>query len=255
MISGLYKSASAMTIEEVKHDVLANNVANAATVGFKKDNVVISPFDEILSSASRKIGGSETLYQSPIGGIVSESLTDFSQGPIKRTDNELDVAITGDGFFAVETPEGIRYTRSGNFALSSDNQLVMAGSPGHAVLASGNTPVTIPGTGGKITIDKRGGITVGNESAGRLQVTDFEKPYRLRKVGDNLFAPVGEGTGEDAAEGSYTIENKALEMSNVNIIEEMVSMIINQRIYQTSQKMIQAQDQTLQSAINDVGRV
>ncbi len=255
MISGLYKSASAMTIEEIRHDVIANNIANAATPGFKRENVVISPFDEVLSSASRDIGDSETLYQSPIGGVTSQSYTDFSQGSQRSTSRELDAAINGEGFFAVQTPDGTRYTRSGNFALNGNDQLIMAGNPEHLILGSGNTPITIPSTGGKISIDRSGGITVGEETAGRLQVTDFEKPYRLRKVGNNLFMPTEEGIGNNAEEGSYSIEQMTLEMSNVNIVEEMVAMIINQRIFQTSQKMIQSQDQTLQKAIDDVGRV
>ena len=255
MISGLYKSASAMTIEEIKHDVITNNIANSATSGFKKENVVVSPFDEILSSASRKLGNEETLYQSPIGGMTIKGYTDFSQGSPRKTGNEFDAAIKGDGFFAVQTPDGTRYTRSGNFALNSSNQLIMAGNPEHLVLGTGNTPITILSSGGRISIDRHGGITVGDDVVGRLQVTDFEKPYRLRKVGGNLFVPEEEGSGNTAAEGSYSIEHMVLEMSNVNIVQEMVAMIINQRNFQLSQKMIRSQDQTLERAINDVGAV
>ena len=107
-----------MDLEEYNHEVITNNIANAATVGFKKDSMVVSPFDQVLSSARREIGGgdSETLYQPPLSRDNAKSYTDYGQGGIKTTGNEFDAAISGEGFFTVQTPEGIRYTRSGNFA-------------------------------------------------------------------------------------------------------------------------------------------
>jgi flagellar basal-body rod protein FlgF len=254
MISGLYASASAMTIEEIKHDVIANNMANAGTVGFKRDNVSISSFDEALNSAVRKIGQSETLLQPPSSSTGIGNYTDFSQGSIRMTENSLDAAINGDGFFAIQTPEGIRYTRNGSFALNENNDLIMAGSPQHRVLGTGNTPITVPDSGGKISIDNKGNITIGDEAVGTLMVTAFEDNAMLVKTGGNLFIAQNEGSGTTAAEGSYTIAQSSLEMSNVNVIQEMVAMIINQRNYQLSQKMIQSQDQTIERAINDVGR-
>jgi flagellar basal-body rod protein FlgG len=244
-----------MNLEEIKHDVIVNNIANAATPGFKKDGVVISPFDEVLSAATRRIKGSETLYQSPLASATVEGYTDFSQGSRKFTNRDLDVAINGEGFFAVQTPEGIRYTRNGSFALGSDSQLTMSGNPDHLVLGAGNAPIAFPNTGGDVFVDRQGTITLGGSNVGRLQVVNLETPGRLSKVGDNLFAAPDDASPSPAADGSYTIAQKTLEMSNVNIVEEMVSMIINQRHYQIGQKMIQSQDQTLERAIHDVGRV
>ncbi len=255
MISGLYESATAMAIEDVRHDVIANNIANAATPGFKKETTSLHPFDEIMSSATRKIGESDSLYQSPISSQGMESHIDFEQGPMKQTGNELDVAINGDGFFAIQTPDGIRYTRAGNFSLNPNGQLVMTGNPEHQVLGTGNAPITITNNEGEIFIDRGGNIVAGGDLVGKLQVSDFEMPYRLRKIGKNLFMPEEEDSATDAVAGSYAIERKALEMSNVNIIEEMVAMIINQRNFELGQRMIMAQDQTIQKAISDVGRV
>ena len=254
MISGIYESAAAMNLEASRHEAMASNIANASTTGYKKESVVISPFEEIMSSASRQIGSSDSLFQAPAGGLTAGSFTDFSQGPLNITSGDWDVAINGEGFFAVQTPDGTRYTRNGAFAVNADGQLSISGHPEYLVLGDGNSPISIPETGGNVVIDRQGEIIVGDQTAGKLQVTDFDEPYNLVRTGDSLFAAMDGSEGVSAEEGSYSIEQRTLEASNVNIVDEMVGMIINQRNFELGQKMIQSQDQTLDKAISDVGR-
>jgi len=250
MISGFYAAGDAMSTYAERNDIIANNLANAATAGFKKDSVYVEPFDVLFARASQPALDGEGLVQPPLGRLRTEAITVFTQGPLRSDGGKFDLAIQGEGFFKVRTPDGAtRYTRNGAFTLNASGRLVTA--DGYEVLGDGG-PVAINTAGGTdVVIAKDGTITVNGEQAGRITLADFEKPYPLRKVGQNLLAV----TSEDAVETTSTspIIQHSLEMSNVNVVEEMVALITNFRAYEIAQKMAKLQDDSLQQTINVVG--
>jgi flagellar basal-body rod protein FlgF len=252
MISGFYATAGAMCTHADRNDIIANNLANVATAGFKKESVYVEPFDVLFARVTQPVADEEGLVQPPLGRLRSEAVTVHTQGPLRPTGGKLDLAINGDGFFKVRTPAGTRYTRDGSFRLDATGRLVTA--DGYEVLGDGNSPVMInTAEGSDVVIATDGTITLNGTGAGRITLADFEKPYPLRKVGHNLF----ETTSEDAVETVATspIVQGSLEMSNVNVIEEMVGLITNYRSFEMAQRMARLQDQTVQEAINTVGAV
>jgi len=244
MIKGIYTSASGMQYLQLMQEVIANNLANVSTTGFKKEGV----FRKTLIDMERILRMNSTNFVNL--DEVDEVRTDYSQGSFKVTSNLLDVAIEGDGFFAVETLNGIRYTRNGNFLLDGDNYLVTI--HGYRILGENNLPIQI--TEGDVFIGDDGSVTVNGEVAAVLKITDFSKPYNLLKVGDGLFQDLS-GTGFTPDFDTYRIRQGVLEDSNVNAIEEMAKMINAIRDFETNQRIILAQDQTLDRAVNEVGRL
>lgn len=224
MIRGIYITASGMLTRELAQEVLANNMANARTTGFKRDRVL---FRGVLPE-----------------GVLRVS-TDHSQGPLFRTGNPFDLAIQGRGFFVVETPEGIRYTRDGHFSLDEEGTLVTA--DGYPVLGEGGT-LKLEGT---VSFGEDGTVKVGDVVVGRLRIEDFEDLGVLRKVGGGLFAADVEGRPAE----DFRIRQGFLEGANVSLVAEMVRMIANYRAYEAEQKALLAQDETLKKAVNEVGRV
>lgn len=252
MISGFYAAGDAMGTYAERNDIIANNLANVATTGFKKDSVYVEPFDVLFARVTERVGDEESLVQAPLGRLRSSAVTIHTQGPMRETGNELDLAINGDGFFRIGTPAGTRYTRDGAFRLNANGQVVNA--DGYTLLGDGSSPVTInTAEGGQIVIARDGTITVGATEAGRITLADFEDRSQLRKVGGNLFEPVG----DDVVELTSTspIKQGSLEMSNVNVVGEMVALITNYRGYEMAQKMARLQDETVQRAISTVGAV
>jgi len=249
MISGFYAAGDAMSTYADRNDIIANNLANAATPGFKKDSVYVEPFDVLFARVSQPALDGEGLVQPPLGRLRAEAITVFTQGPL-RDGGKFDLAIQGDGFFKVRMPDGAtRYTRDGAFTLNASGRLVTA--DGYEVLGDGG-PVTINTAGGSaVVIAKDGTITVNDERAGRITLAGFEQPYPLRKVGQNLLAT----TSEDAVETTSTspIVQGSLEMSNVSVVEEMMALITNFRAYEIAQKMAKLQDDSLQQTISVVG--
>ncbi len=252
MISGFYAAGGAMRTYTDRNDIIANNLANVATTGFKKESVYIEPFDVLFARVTQAVGGEEGLVQPPLGRLRNGAVTVHTQGPLKPNCGKFDLAISGDGFFKVRTPAGTRYTRDGSFRLNATGHLVTA--DGYELLGDGDAPIVInTNEGTDVVIAQDGTITVAGARSGRITLTDFEKPYPLRKVGHNLL----ETTSEDAVEVASTspIIQHSLEMSNVNVIEEMVALITNYRSYEMAQKMTRLQDQSLQQAISVVGAV
>jgi flagellar basal-body rod protein FlgF len=227
MERGLYIAASGMLSEQVRQDLIAHDLANASTAGYKPDRVSSKSFGEMLLS--------DTRTGAPVGALglgteISKQVTDLSSGPIRDTHEPLDFAVEGTGFFAVQTPKGVRYTRDGQFAASARGTLVTAA--GDEVLGPGGAPVRI-GTDGKVVPGDIGVVTVAN--AGR--------------EGDNLFT----GTAGGAAPG--TIRTGALEGSGVDPVTTMVEMIGSLRAFESGQRVITTIDSTLQKAANQVGSV
>ena len=257
MIRGLYTGASGMMMEMVNHDAISNNLANINTTGYKRDIPIFKDFSKMMlqriNEEPKVISPRFTIGRDiPVGtlgtGVTTDALrVDFAEGGYMKTDNTLDLAIKGDGFFAVETEDGIRYTRDGSFNLNKDGEL--CNHDGYQVLGV-NGPISIQGS--NVNIDEDGNVVVDNVEVDRIQVIDFENRVALRKVGQNLFAapydaPVLSGTGK-VIQGS-------LEKANVELSQEMVRMITALRSYEINQKGVQAQDEMLDKAINQVGRV
>lgn len=247
MIRGLYSAASGMLAEADRIDVISNNLANVNTAGFKKDVAVTKDFAEILITRVNDGNDTPVIGGMGTGVVVDEVATIHAAGTIKTTGNDFDLAIEGKGFFTVQTPQGIRYTRNGTFAKSTQGELVT--SDGYRVLGE-NGPIII--NGGKMTVGTDGRVLVDDVEVGQLRMRDFGDEKQLAKEGASLYtAPAG----QQGQPFSGSIKQGALEMSNVNVISDMVNMIANYRNYEINGKVVQAHDQLLGKAANEVGKV
>lgn len=245
MNSGLYAALSGGLASMKRMDVLANNLANSNTAGFKKD---VIQFESVLSGVVE--GGAQAEGSVETAGLVSEQYrTDFSAGPVKKTGNTFDLALDGDGFFVVNTPEGKAYTRQGNFRIDAGGKLVTA--DGREVLGRGG-PIVI--NGGKVSFDSQGKIFVEGIETGAIDVVDFPKPYDLKKIGSSLFMPNEAAAAGQPAAKTVVIQG-SLEGSNVSPIEEMVRIIETSRGYEACQKAIQNYDALTGKAVNELGKV
>lgn len=245
MNSGMYSAVSGNIAAMQRMDIITNNLANINTTGYKKDRMI---FDSMLNNANNPTPPAESMTVDPT--LVSFTIeTDYSQGAVKQTGNPLDLSLDGDGFFVVNTPQGKAFTRQGNFHLDANGRLVSA--DGYELQGSGG-PLTIKG--GNISIDSQGGVFVDGEQAGTIGIADFPKPYQLQKIGSALFVPSGPETVEQPATNTRVMQG-AIEGSNVQPIQEMVTLIANTRFYEQCVKTIQSYDQMAAKAANELGKV
>ncbi len=256
----IYVAASGALVQEMRLQVLSNNLANIETIGFKED---MSVFSNYISGDQNRITGTdpdsltqdepETLFPYlPINTQVKFGGTkiNFSQGKMRKTDNRLDFAIEGSGFFCVETPEGIQqYTRKGNFKLNEEEKLVTQG--GFSVLGKNGGAIEINGQ--DVIVDKEGNIWVDGANVDTIQIVDFNQPNSLSKTGGSFFIPADPSVTGIEAEGSK-ISQGFIELSNVNPIKVMTEMIEVHRAFESYQKVIRALDEVTSKAINEVGR-
>ncbi len=241
MIKGIFTSAAGMVPRMTQQEIIANNLANAATVGFKKDQV----FLKTLLDASLLLNSGGDLNS--MINEAQEVLTNFSQGGMRSTGNPLDLCLSGPGFFAVKTDEGTMYTRSGMFTLDPEGNLVTLS--GQNVMGQGG-PISLPH--GDVVIAQNGAVLADGQEIDRLKVVDFSDKKALVKKADNLFAA---GPGASETEALETVVNQGfLEESNVETIREMVEMITLYRTYQANARAIMAQDETLRRGIT-VGEI
>ena len=258
MVKGLYTAYTGMINQEHRMDVLTNNLANADTNGYKKEGATAQSFDSILAYKIKDNSegyrlAKRTGVHNP-GVKIGEGYTDFSQGPLKSTENTYDLALTDKGFFAVEFTNkqgetSVKYTRDGNFTLNESGELVT--QDGDYVLGEDDQPVTIDPT--KDTqINVQGQVIQGGQVVATIKVTDFEDYNYLQRYGENYFEPVDGATETDAAAKVYS---GYLETSNISVVTEMVNMITVSRAYETNQKVITTYDDTLDIAANQLGRV
>lgn len=267
MLRGMYTGASGMLAEQVRTDVLANNLANAQTVGFKREAVLQRAFPEMLirrvfdpvtpaGGADPTFYGTGALYDPrPVigrlgtGTYVDGTWTVFEQGPLRFTGNTLDVALNGEGFFAVQTDAGVRFTRDGRFMLDSEGRLVtLAGWP---VLGADGGPIVVQGA--DVAIDETGQVWADGVVAGVLAAWTFAEPQALVREGEGLWAATDEAGAPQPADA--VILSGYLEQANVNVVSSMVELIAAFRAYEANQKVIQAYDDTLGRVVNDLGRV
>ncbi|MEO7717017.1 MAG: flagellar basal-body rod protein FlgG [Capsulimonas sp.] len=255
MMRALYTSATGMMAQQMNMDVIANNLANVNTTGFKRSR---ADFEDLLYQEMRPAGSvvaqgatSPTGIEVGLGVKAGATVTMFDQGTFQNTGQKLDVAIEGDGFYKVLLPDGTSgYTRDGAFKRDAQGKLV--NSDGMAI----QPEITIPDGSTDIAIGKDGtvNVTVGNASSsvGKLTLTRFANPAGLEHIGGNNFkATDASGSAVDGTpgqEGFGSLSQGILEMSNVQIVQEMVNMITAQRAYETNSKSIQTADEMLSTA-------
>lgn len=243
MIRGLYIAATGMLAESARQDVIANNLANVTTNGFKRDEATNQTFGDLLVS-SMGLPGAPTVGPLNLGTQVGEIVTIDRQGALRATNNSLDIALTGEGWMTVDSASGRRYTRDGQLQVDVNGQL-LAGD-GSTLLGSNGKPVTVDRNGGSISIAKDGTVTQEGKEKGQLRIVALD-PASLRKEGSNLV----DGTEKGAATG--TIRQGYLEASNVNTVSEMVELIEVMRAFEANQKAALAQSDMLQEAVTKVG--
>ena len=247
MIYGLYQSAAGMMVNEYRQDILANNLANAETVGFKRE---IASFAERLqaSGAGQRDGPSNDLMEALSGGIwLARTDTDFSEGAFIQSDNPLDVAITGPGFLRVNAGGREYLTRDGRMIMDPNGRLVSA-TDGASILGQAGQPIRLNPRGGEISIDEAGRIKQGNLTVARLGLVDVDNYEVLRKAGAGRF----DANGATLTRSSAKLIPKFLESSGVEPIKELVTMIEAARAYQLNAQMVTLQDQSAGRLINAV---
>lgn len=246
MIRGIYAAASGMVAESLRNDVISNNLANANTAGYKKDVAVSRDFATVLI---------ERINDGPValvgnvgsGAQIDEVAVIHSGGALRPTGNDFDLAIDGNGYFAVQTANGVRYTRNGSFTKNAQGELV--DSEGNRVLGQ-RGPIRI--NGGKMTVSGDGRVMVDGIEVDRLQLVQFQNERQLVKEGNSLYNATG---GAQAQQAAGQVQQGFLELSNVNVVSEMVSLINGFRAYEVNSKSVQTEDQMLDKAVNEVGKV
>jgi len=250
MVRGLYTAYTGMRNQQHRLDTITNNLANSSTTGYKREGATAQAFDDMLMTKLKD--GSEGYVDRNVGTMslgvkIGENYTDYTQGSLKVTENSFDLALGGSGFFTLSFTnkagsEFTTYTRDGSFTLNKEGYLVT--KDGDFVQGeSGNIRLS---TDADIVVDEDGTIYENGEYADKLLITDFEDYNYLEKFGENMYRPVD---GATEKEGDYSVSQGYLEMSNVNVISEMVEMINITRNYETNQKFIQSTDATLEQTV------
>ncbi len=259
MMRSLWTAASGMTAQQFKIDTISNNLANVNTTGFKKSRV---DFQDLLYQTMRYAGTPTTAgAQVPTGIQIGHGVRTvatqriFSQGTFQQTDNPMDIVIEGDGFFQILLPDGgIRYTRDGAFKMDSDGRLTTSdGFPLEPEIIVPTDAIDFSvGSDGSVSVMRPGASEP--EMIGQIELVRFINPAGLKSEGGNLFAATAASgppmIGTPGLDGFGKLAQGWLEMSNVQVVEEMVNMIVAQRAYETNSKAIQAADDMLQTANN-----
>jgi flagellar basal-body rod protein FlgF len=247
MIYGLYLSANGMLTQGMRADVISNNLANGSTHGFKKDFLSLRQRDpEVLRSGM--IGRQTQKNLLAIGGAVEgdQSYSIFEQGPMQKTENPLDLALNGEGFFKISDPGGKNYyTRNGAFTLNA--QGVLSSGNGMPVLSADGEPIVIEE--GIPSVDKAGRVLVNGAAVAQIGITSVSNLNLLHKVGENLYELTENGT---EVESQAQLLSGHLEASSVSPVREMTALIEAQRAYQANSKLIGIQDDTLGKAISQI---
>jgi flagellar basal-body rod protein FlgF len=250
MLYGLYLSAGGVMSSSYKQDVIANNLANSETTGFKRD---IPAFRQRLTQAqeSRRPGDwSDPVLEGLGGGLfVQPSQFDLQQGAIEKTGNPLDVAIEGNGFFAVSDKGQTRLTRDGRFRLDQHGNLI--NNSGQSVVDDRGAAISIP-TDGPVSIDAKGAILERGKVVGQIGTFDVPDYSKLEKLGDGLLAY---SDANRILPTSTTVHGESLESSNVDPATELTELMDSQRQLEMNANMIHIQDTMLQRLVNDVGKI
>ena len=246
MSGGMYLAAAGALVQQLRLEVLSNNVANINTVGYKGDRSIFQIPEAVESQ----------VFETPVEGVQALSpyappfstVIDFSQGAIRQTGNSLDVAINGKGFFSIQTPDGVQYTRQGNFTLDTEGVLVT--QDGYPVMGEGGA-ITLEE--GSVEIDMEGAVYVDGDEVGRLQIIDFPGGDGLKKAGNGRFIALDTAVPGSRPENTV-LRQGHLESANVNPVRAMTEMIETSRAFEAYQKVIQSTDEATSKSISDVGR-
>lgn len=282
MVRGVYTGASGMIAQQERLDVVANNLANVDKPGFKRDTATFKAFPEMMAARTEDDGvvifplGSTDIrpYVGRMGtGVeVNEVFTEWEQGSLRETGNQLDIALSDKGFFTIETPNGERYTRNGSFLIDKDNYLVtkhgykVMGENGYIQIKTNNYVIDEEG---RVSVNKRyqnnddfvqmtQNEWKDEEILDTLKIVRFENERYLKKEGESFWVDTEiSGPAYIAQKGidRPKVLSRFLEMSNVNPINEMVRMIEVQRAYELNSKSIATHDTLIGRVVNEVGRV
>lgn len=258
MLKGLYTAYTGMINEQHRMDTMTNNLANASTVGYKREGATSQCFNDILTVKLRDSSIGTRLVQrmgmNNPGVKIGENYTDFTQGSFRVTGNTYDLALANEGFFVIEFTNkagetSSMYTRAGQFTLNREGYLVT--EDGDYVLDVQNRRIRLD-TLHDARIDEDGTIWQNNASVARIQVVDFEDYNYLEKYGETYYRPV---EGARMTQSNALVKSGYLEMANVQVVSEMVNLIAITRQYESNQKIIQTYDSTLETAVTQLGRV
>jgi flagellar basal-body rod protein FlgF len=233
MENTLYIALSYETVMQRQLDVIANNIANVSTPGFKGEQMM---FVEYLQDAG---GKDDVSFVQDIAVV-----RDYREGSFSRTENPLDIAISGQGWLEVDTPQGMRYTRNGHLEIDSKSTLTT--SSGHPVLDDSGKPITLPASGGPIVITKDGTISVGDQKVGRLKLVSFDNEQLLRKDSESLYSTEAPPLPAPKA----NVVQGMIEESNVKPILEITNMIGAMRQFDSAQQMIEEEHKRQLTAID-----
>ncbi|PAV26223.1 flagellar basal-body rod protein FlgG [Tamilnaduibacter salinus] len=255
MHPALWASKTGLTAMDTKMSTISNNLSNVNTTGFKRDRAM---FQDLLYQVQKQPGGFNTQNSQLPSGLqlgtgvrVAGTAKQFTQGNLQVTEQSLDMAINGRGFFQIQMPDGTTgYTRDGQFQLNANGDVV---TPNGMPLEPN---ITVPEGTTNITIGKDGTVsaTIDNEAdpvnLGQITTVDFVNPQGLRAIGDNLYRETNASgdpqEGEPGLDGLGTVEQGSIEASNVEVVEELVNMITTQRAYEMNSKVVSTTDQMLQ---------
>lgn len=219
-------------------EVLANNIANANTTGFKTQQMLLQ---------THRL---QPTFKEELNFVVDRAtVRDAATGPMVRTGNDLDFALQGAGYFGIRAAEGVRYTRNGSFTMNSDGELV--NQDGLPVLSSDGQTITIPAEANEIALDSSGRLLADGNEVGRLQVKSFPNEQAMIEVGNGLYDT--KQTGEDATD--TRVVQGAIEQSNVKPVVEMIRVNEAVRAYQQTATLLQSEHDRLRNAIRSLGRV
>ena len=256
MSGGIYMAASGALAYEKRLQLISNNLANANTVGYKMDRGQFQSIDPAdlppaLSPASSELNTS----QAQSFWFQFNSYTDFTHGSLKNTGNDFDLALVGDGFFCVQKPDGVHYTRKGNFTLNAEGVLVTGN--GYPVVGDGGE-IEVKGSENphrfkKFTVDEEGNVSVDGKQVGSLRIVNFPEPDKLIKMGDTLFKAAENSPPPVKAE-DFKVSQGFVELSNVDVVKMMTEMIEVLRGYESYQKVIRTADEASSRSINEVGK-
>jgi flagellar basal-body rod protein FlgG len=235
MSKGIYIALSGAILKQKHMDIFAQNIANAATTGYKKERMSFKNIMIPVDNKQNPVTDGRSMTE------ISSIITDFSSGTLLRTSNPLDLAINGEGFFVLD---GDRYTRNGNFKISRDGYLATQGDI--KVLGSGG-PISVQGS--KIDINTSGEVYVDDIAVGTIKTVEFPDKSNLKKLDGGVFT-----TNETGEAAETYISQGYLETSNVEVVKEMVHMLTSLREFEAYQKMIQAFDEASGKTIDQMGR-
>jgi flagellar basal-body rod protein FlgF len=251
MIKGLYSAVTAMVMNAARQQVLSHNISNMQTPGFKQILTTAQDFmqNQAVYSTGNTVNGTiDYLGLLGLGTQISDEYIDFEQGALQDTGNPLDLALQGNGFFTVETPDGQRYTRDGRFLRDADDNLVTV--DGFQVLDDAGQPIQLPD--GDISVGPDGAISVNGTAVATLGIGVFANPEtELQHTEGNLFTGPAASTGEDVPQ----VAQGYLETSNANPSQLMTQLVEVARSYEAAQKLVQNQDELLGKTIASLGRI